>query len=43
LAGLTRETVSMVMKDFDEQKIVRYPKQMQLEINRKNLKDGYYS
>lgn len=37
LVGLTRETVSMVMKDFDEQKVIRYPKQMVLEINQKKL------
>lgn len=37
LVGLTRETVSMVMKDFDDQQIIRYPKQMILEINQKKL------
>lgn len=37
LVGLTRETVSMVMKDLDEQKVIRYPKQMILEINCKKL------
>lgn len=37
LVGLTRETVSMVMKDFDEQKVIRYPKQMILEVNQKKL------
>lgn len=43
LVGLTRETVSMVMKDFDEQGVIRYPKQMCLEINDKKLDQLNYS
>lgn len=37
LTGLTRETVGIILKDFDEKKIVRHPKQMILEINSSKL------
>ena len=38
LVGLTRETVSMIMKDLDDQKVIRYPKQTQLEIHASRLR-----
>ncbi len=38
MVGLTRETVSVIMKDFDEQKIVHFPRQMHLEIHMKRLR-----
>ena len=37
LVGLTRETVSTIMKELDEQQVVHYPRQMRLEINENNL------
>lgn len=37
LCGITRESTSIVMKDFQDKKIIRVPKQATLEINRERL------
>lgn len=37
IVGLTRETVSVILKDFDSKQIISYPKQMTLQINKKQL------
>jgi CRP-like cAMP-binding protein len=37
LCGITRESTSIVMKDFQDRKIIRVPKQATLEINRERL------
>lgn len=37
LTGLTRETVSMALKDLEPEKLVRYPKQRDIEIHKERL------
>lgn len=43
LTGLTRETVSITLKDIDKHGIIRYPKQSHLEINKQKLEKIVYN
>lgn len=40
LTGLTRETVNATLKEIEELKIIRSPRKVVIEINRKNLEEA---